>query len=138
MLSTYICLASINFFIPLRAGIVEELLGGDIMEHNILHKHIGVTETLATLSRFHDLPGGEEEPTDPHWSYFQRKFLRPEASLDNVGDEELEMLAALLGVKKVNREELAVFQASLSKVEPRETEGFGFGKVSNAVREKMD
>ena len=32
-------------------GIVEELLGADLMEHNILHKGIGVTETLETLAR---------------------------------------------------------------------------------------
>ena len=30
-------------------GIVDELVGGDLMEHNILHPHIGVTEALDTL-----------------------------------------------------------------------------------------
>ena len=30
---------------------MEELLGADLMEHNILHKGIGVTETLETLAR---------------------------------------------------------------------------------------
>lgn len=65
--STYVLLRSIDFFLPFRAGsflfcvtsltsgifpgIVEELLGADLMEHNILHKGIGVTETLDTLAR---------------------------------------------------------------------------------------
>jgi len=33
--------------------IVSELLGGDLMEHNILHEGIGVTDTLEILQRFH-------------------------------------------------------------------------------------
>ena len=69
LVSTYVLLRSIDFFLPFRAGsfffypaslhlkpsftpgIVEELLGADLMEHNILHKGIGVTETLDTLAR---------------------------------------------------------------------------------------
>ena len=75
LVSTYVLLRSIDFFLPFRAGssscvrcssrnqhitgetetklegIVEELLGADLMEHNILHKGIGVTETLETLAR---------------------------------------------------------------------------------------
>ena len=42
-------LLSLTDIIP--SGIVEELLGADLMEHNILHKGIGVTETLDTLAR---------------------------------------------------------------------------------------
>ena len=33
--------------------IVSELLGGDLMEHNILHEGIGVTDTLEILQRYH-------------------------------------------------------------------------------------
>ena len=41
-----------NVIIKVKTGVVEELLGADLMEHNILHKGIGVTETLDTLARF--------------------------------------------------------------------------------------
>ena len=41
-----------NVIIKVETGVVEELLGADLMEHNILHKGIGVTETLDTLARF--------------------------------------------------------------------------------------
>ena len=32
---------------------MSELLGGDLMEHNILHEGIGVTDTLEILQRYH-------------------------------------------------------------------------------------
>jgi len=121
--STYVLLRSIDFFLPFRAGIVEELLGADLMEHNILHKGIGVTETLDTLARFHDV-SASDQPTDPQWSYFQEQFNEGEA-----GEVDLEALALMLGVEKVTKKELKNFKRSLKNVEPREVEGFGFGKL---------
>ena len=45
------------------------------------------------------------------------------------GEVDLEMLALMLGVEKVTKRELKNFKRSLKSVEPREVEGFGFGKL---------
>ena len=42
---------------------MSELVGGDLMEHNILHPHIGVTEALASLARW-----------DTHRAQFEVKY----------------------------------------------------------------
>ena len=44
-------------------------------------------------------------------------------------DVDLEALALMLGVEKVTKKELKKFKKSLKNVEPREVEGFGFGKL---------
>ena len=42
---------------------------------------------------------------------------------------DYEALALMLGVEKVTKRELKNFKRSLKNVEPREVEGFGFGKL---------
>ena len=53
----------------------------------------------------------------------QDQFDEGEAYVD------LEALALMLGVEKVTKKELKKFKQSLKNVEPREVEGFGFGKL---------
>ena len=38
-------------FVPLFSDLVTELLGSDLMEHNILHSGIGIDEALDILNR---------------------------------------------------------------------------------------
>jgi hypothetical protein len=118
---------------------VDELLGGDLMEHNILHSHIGVSETLEVLSNFHDIQPSEQS-AHPHTKYFKKWFPSGEegGAVTAAGEEELEGLALLLGVEAVTREDLVRFQRSLRDVEPRKTEGFGFGKVHSHLAKKME
>ena len=54
----------------------------------------------------------------------QEQFNEGEA-----GEVDLEALAMMLGVEKVTKKELKNFKRSLKNVEPREVEGFGFGKL---------
>ena len=46
---------------PLRTPVVNELLGADYSEHNILHAGIGIEKAVDILKTFHDI----EEDLDP-------------------------------------------------------------------------
>ena len=47
---------------------MTELLGADLMEHNILHNSIGITEALDILQRFYDIDNLDLRG-DPHRKY---------------------------------------------------------------------
>jgi len=41
-----------------RCPVVEELLGADYSDHNILHAGIGIEKAVDILKAFHDIPTG--------------------------------------------------------------------------------
>ena len=115
------------------------------MEHNILHGGIGVSEALDVLKEFHDIkkPGKIEQP---HWKYLQKVWfggsgdneVGKEQKDDGFTADELKKLADFLGVKELTQNDLELFQESLKSVEPRDVEGFGFGKISGHPNLKLD
>ena len=115
------------------------------MEHNILHGGIGVTEALDVLKEFHDITK-PEKTEQPHWKYLQRVWfgpsenskVGPEQTDDEVKKNDLKKLAEMLGVPEVTQNDLELFQESLKSVEPRNVEGFGFGKISGHPNLKLD
>ena len=49
------CSQLINLVIPIRTSTVNELLGSDYSEHNILHAGIGIEKAVDVLKVFHDI-----------------------------------------------------------------------------------
>ena len=115
------------------------------MEHNILHGGIGVSEALDVLKEFHDITKPEKNE-QPHWKYLNKVWfggsgnneVGPEQGEDGVKEDDLKKLADILGVKEVTQNDLELFQESLKSVEPRNVEGFGFGKISGHPNLKLD
>ena len=121
--------------------VVTELLGADLMEHNILHGGIGVAEALEVLKEFHDITKhGQAE--QPQRKYLQKILLGDDKDGDDMQDvgeeDELKTLADILGVEEVTYNDIEMFQESLKTVEPRDVEGFGFGKISGHPNLKLD
>ena len=115
------------------------------MEHNILHGGIGVSEALDVLKEFHDIKN-PETMEQPQQKYMQ-KFWFGDSGESNHGkqegdgpvkEDELKKLAEILGVEGVTQHDLELFQESLKSVEPRNVEGFGFGKISGHPNLKLD
>ena len=48
----------IDKVIPLRSSLVDELLGSDYSDHNILHAGIGIENAVEVLSNYHDIKVG--------------------------------------------------------------------------------
>ena len=115
------------------------------MEHNILHGGIGVSEALDVLKEFHDIKK-PEKTEQPHWKYLQKVWfgdsgdseVGQEQKDDGFTADELKKLADFLGVEEVTQNDLELFQESLKSVEPRDVEGFGFGKISGHPNLKLD
>ena len=118
---------------------MTELLGSDLMEHNILHSGIGIDEALSILNRFYTIDNIDLR-TDP-----QRKYIadiEADAALDSLDDDgsinqepdtdedKLEKIAFLLGIDKVSQKDIDNFMRNIKHVKPRKVEGFGFGKLS--------
>ena len=123
--------------------LVTELLGADLMEHNILHGGIGVTEALDVLKEFHDIAKPEKNE-EPQMKYFKKVWFGEnctvaplQVDMPDMGDD-LKKLAEMLGVEEVTQADLESFQYSLRSVEPRNVEGFGFGKISGHPNLKLD
>ena len=119
---------------------MTELLGADLMEHNILHGGIGVSEALEVLKEFHDI-SKQEQQEQPHEKYL-KKWMGDRVGLNDEQDgskeDELKKLAEILGVGVVTHEDIEKFQESMKAVEPRDVEGFGFGKISGHPNLKLD
>ncbi len=106
LVTTFLFLWSINKLVPLRSSLIQELLGADYSEHNILHGSIGIEKAVEVLQNFHDnIPKGLD-PTGNnlgHMMYLEDNFAegfenRPdnnatENHLSNVTD----MLNLILG-----------------------------------------
>ena len=117
---------------------MTELLGSDLMEHNILHSGIGIDEALSILNKFYTIDNIDLR-SDP-----QRKYIadiEADAAMDSLDDrsinqepetdeEKLEKIAFLLGIDKVSQEDIDKFMKNIKHVKPRKVEGFGFGKLS--------
>ena len=114
---------------------VTELLGADLMEHNILHSGIGIDEALGILQRFYDID--IDIRGDPHQKYLAQMEADveelEEGQLD--AEEKLEKIGLLLGVENVTQQDIDNFLINIKKVKPRKVEGFGFGKIASAFKE---
>ena len=115
---------------------MTELLGADLMEHNILHNSIGITEALDILQRFYDIDNLDLRG-DPHKKYIAQMEADVEELEDGELDaeEKLEKIRFLLGVDKVTQQDVDNFLANIKKVKPRTVESFGFGKIAQALKE---
>ena len=58
MASTYLILSFINTIVPLRAPVVNELLGADYSDHNILNSGAGVDKAINLIREYHDITEG--------------------------------------------------------------------------------
>ena len=115
---------------------VTELLGADLMEHNILHSGIGIDEALGILQRFYDIDNIDIRG-DPHQKYIAQMEADveelEEGELD--AEEKLEKIGFLLGVENVTQKDIDNFLKNIKKVKPRKVESFGFGKIVSAFKE---
>ena len=116
--------------------LVTELLGADLMEHNILHSGIGIDEALGILQRFYEIDNIDIRG-DPHQKY----IAQMEADVEELeegeleAEEKLEKIGFLLGVENVTQQDINNFLINIKKVKPRKVESFGFGKIVSAFKE---
>ena len=122
------------------SDLVTELLGSDLMEHNILHSGIGIDEALAVLNRFYTIENIDLR-SDPQKKYIADIEADAMGSLDsNINqepddEEKLEKIAFLLGIEKVSQKDIDQFMKNIKHVKPRKVEGFGFGKLSEHLHQ---
>jgi len=135
LVSTFIILRVIDAILPLRADLVTELLGSDLMEHNILHSGIGIEEALSTLNKYYTIDNIDIRK-DPHQKYIADIEADAEDSMEfefnnseENDEQKLAKIALLLGVEKVSNEDIEKFLKNIKTVKPRKVEGYGFGKI---------
>ena len=114
--------------------LVTELIGSDLMEHNILHSGIGIDEALSVLNRFYTIDNVDIRG-DPHKKYIAdieadaNSSMEFEYNFEDNDEAKLAKIALLLGVEKVSQKDIDQFLKNIKSVQPRKVEGYGFGKL---------
>ena len=104
------------------------------MEHNILHRGIGIDEALSVLNRFYTIDNVDIRG-DPHKKYIAdieadaNSSMEFEYNFEDNDEAKLAKIALLLGVEKVSQKDIDQFLKNIKSVQPRKVEGYGFGKL---------
>lgn len=95
LLTTAVLLWCINKIVPIRSSLIQELLGADYIEHNILHGSIGIENAVDILKNYQsDIPTGID-PTGRNLGHnmflednFAEGYENLKATLDMIFDQD--------------------------------------------------
>ena len=128
MITTYILLCLIDRIIPLRTPLVNELLGADYSDHDILHSGIGVDKAVHLLREYHDITEGIQPSGNNlgHSMYLENNY-GDDKNQSYLLDRTRLSLASLFRGGEINNEDIKRYSKTLSTKasNPRLSEGGG-------------
>ena len=129
VITTYILLWLIDRIIPLRTPLVNELLGADYSEHNILHSGIGVDKAIHLLREYHDITEGIQPSGNNlgHSMYLENNY-GDDRDQNYLLDRTRLSLASLFRSGEINNEDIIKYSKTMSvkiSSNPRLSEGGG-------------
>ena len=130
MTTTYIILCLIDRIVPLRTPLVNELLGADFSDHNILDAGTGMEKTIGMLKEYHDITEGLQTSglNMGHAMYLENNYGAHIQPTELINKTRLS-LSFLFPSNKITNDDLITYTKTISNVTPRLSEGGGlFGK----------
>ena len=128
MISTYAILCFINLIVPLRTPLVNELLGADYSDHNILNSEAGVGKAVDILREYHDITEGLQNTGHNlgHSMYLEENY-GSNISRNQLLDRTRLSLAFLFKANEITNEDIITYSRSVSTKtsNPRMSQGGG-------------
>ena len=129
MVSTYIVLRFIDLITPIRAPLVNELLGADYSDHNILNAGAGVDEAVNILREYHNITEGLQATgyNLGHSMYLEKNYGNNNPQ-NQILDRTRLSLAFLFQSKDITNEDIITYSKGISSNAsnpPRISEGGG-------------
>ena len=129
IVSTYIVLRFIDLITPIRAPLVNELLGADYSDHNILNGGAGVDEAVTILREYHDVTEGLQATGNNlgHSMYLEQNYGKHNPQ-NQLLDRTRLSLAFLFQSNDISNEDIITYSKSIStnlSNPPRMSEGGG-------------
>ena len=124
MTITYIILYLIDRIVPLRTPLVNELLGADFSDHNILDAGTGMEKTMAMLKQYHDITEGLQTTglNIGNAMYLESNYGRNVPPNELIDKARLS-LSFLFPENKITNDDIITYSKTLSNVTPRISEG---------------
>ena len=129
MVSTYVILRFIELITPIRAPLVNELLGADYSDHNILNAGAGVDEAVNVLREYHNVTEGLQATgyNLGHSMYLEQNYGKVDPQNQALDRTRLS-LAFLFQSKDITNDDIITYSKGISSNNsnpPRISEGGG-------------
>ena len=128
ILSTYILLTAIDQITPLRTPVVNELLGADYADHNILNSGAGVDKAVNILKEYHDISEGLQPSGNNlgHSMYLEDNYCDT-FTKDQVLERTRLSLSSLFGARDITSQDVITYSKKIksNRPPPKISEGGG-------------
>ena len=126
MATTYAILFLIDRIVSLRTPLVNELLGADFSDHNILDAGTGMEKTMEMLKQYHDITEGLHTSglNIGNAMYLEDNYGGNSPPTELIDKTRLS-LSFMFPSQKITNDDIITYSKTLSNVKPRLSEGGG-------------